>query len=195
MLWFRLKHGARVRRRLAKAIRGPISSLEDDVRGCVVGEVQPQSDLVTAPISGKPCVHWVVSIHEVGAVGDWVAHGSVDQGVPFLIKDASGQARIVANGARVDLPSTSILRFPYQGWARHEQALFKDSKSKFNWPRTSNARFNEYRIEVGQKIVVLGNSTREPTDETEAESGYRAGPRTRPVLSNARWHPLLIGIE
>jgi hypothetical protein len=190
--WFTIKHGPRVRARIHSRPRKRIVDLGDETRECVGGEVEAPPDLIFSPLTQRPCVYWLVTIDEVGVAFDFVQHGSVDQGVSFVINDDSGRARVIPDGARVDLPSRSILRPNGSTLSAHERVLFNEAKVRLNWPGATSIRFNEHVIEVGAKILVFGNNQREPVPEVGSDAPYRANSGTRPVLASAKRHPLLI---
>lgn len=187
---FTTRHGPAVRNRLHARNPRRITELVDGSQGCIIGEVAPGDEIV-APLTKRRCAFWVVTIDEVGL--DWIERASVDQGVPFLVRDASGIARVIPDGARVDLRAMSTLRWP-GALPPVELELYRRLQVRLNY-QTSRVRFNEHVVVAGMRIRVLGNTQREPDPgAVDADrTGYRGELPTRPVLASARRRPLLIG--
>ncbi len=193
-MWFgRLRHGEPVRRRLARAARCRIADLADHTAGCVVGQIEPGEEIL-APLSLRRCVYWAVTIEEVGAASDAVERGSLDDGVRFEIRDASGRARVIPHGSRVAIEEQVRVYVQQYRLPSPEYELFRRLAIRFNYPSSSRVRFREHALAPASWIVVSGHSQREPDrDAAHADaSGYRGELPTVPVLSSTRRAPLLI---
>jgi hypothetical protein len=195
--WFsEARHGRPVRIQLARARSIAVAHCIDGERQRVTGIVEGAMAL-TSPISGRPCMYWLVSIDEVGH-GDWVERGVADQGSPFSVRDDTGLARVIPDGARCDLPASSSTFLPTGVLGPGAYDLYQRLKIQLNYPQSSKVRFNERIVTSGARITVLGHNQHEPMQEASATnvdtSGYRGELPMRPVFSSSRRKPLLIGI-
>ena len=194
--WFApAHHGKPVRTQLERA-------RTIDIARCIDGECQRITGIaegpppLVSPITGRPCMFWMVSIDEVGH-GDWVERGVADQGVSFFLRDSSGIARVVPPGARCDLATQSSTFVSTASLGPSARDLFQQLKIELNYPQSSKVRFNERIITAGTRISVLGHNQHEPMQMAAATdvdaAGYRGDLPMRPVFSSSRRKPLLIG--
>jgi hypothetical protein len=181
-----------VRRRLARSAIDMFSELTDDSIGCVVGQVDAGAELA-APLSGWPCVFWLVAVEEVGA-RDWHEIGTVERGVAFTIRDRSGgSARVVPDGARVAGDELVTLHGRLQSLPPAARALFQRADARLNYPGSSSIRLRQHTIAPGAWVIARGRSQREPDPAApREESSYRGDTPTWPVLSSSRRTPLLL---
>jgi hypothetical protein len=181
----------RVKRLLGIARVQPIESLEDGGAAVVRGEVIA-GELVEAPLSKRPCVYWLLTFDEVGTGGDYRELGRVERGHPFVLRDATADARIVAQNARVAVPPFEILR----SFGTVPPAISEHYRvcKKPNYPMSSVLRITEYAVLPGALVTVIGFCTFEPNPDAAQEvTGYRTALPTRPVISGSRRRPILIG--
>src|SRR5262245_52928592 len=96
----------RTRRQLRRSTAKRIQELGDDERSKIVGRVRATGELVDAPVSGRPCVAFAVSV---------IVHGyntsktfRETSAVAFSLEDDSGRALVDPSDARiaVDGPAT-----------------------------------------------------------------------------------------
>jgi hypothetical protein len=189
-----LPDARKVKRELARARIQAIASLADGTHAAARGTVAPidADATVTAPLTQRKGVYWLVVFDEVGVGGDYRELGRLERGVPFLLQSGSGTARVVADRPRVALPGRVFTRPVLQPGAVGE--LLRTAGAKRPNHATSSLRATEYVIEVGGIITVSGWATREPDPEaSESVSGYREQLPTRPVISGTRRAKLLIG--
>lgn len=192
-------HGAAVAQRLRRAKPQPIARTSAGGVVCIAGMVEPLDGTIVAPLTGRACVFWAVTLREVWFNLTTFDLADRDQGVPFLLVDGTGRARVIPDGARVALHCRSELRAlaPSTKWgaaeppvmAAHERALFDAMGVRI--AETSRVRFLEYIVEPGMSILLRGHGESEP-DSQAAEVGYREVP-SRIVVASAKRAPLLIG--
>ncbi len=193
-------------RQLKRVQPRSIAAVVDGGVVCIAGVVEPLEALLAAPLTGRPCVFWAVSVTELCWSLASYELGSRDQGVPFLLVDGDTRARVIPEGARVALPFdtriralvpvTTPLPLAKGGWgasepsvmSTHERAFYDSLRVRIM--ETSRVRLTEYVIEPEVTIVVQGHAAREP-DDRAVEVGYREAP-TRLVVSSARRAPLLV---
>ena len=180
----------RVKRLLGAARVQTIDSLKDGGTAVVRGEVIADQ-LVYGPLTQRPCVYWLLTFDEVGTGGDFRELGRVERGEPFVVRDATGDARVVAQNPRVAVPPFESLRSMRDlGGPLAADAACK----KPNYPATSQLRVTEYAVLPGAVVTVMGFCTFEPNPEAVGDvTGYRTALPTRPVISGSRRRPLLIG--
>jgi hypothetical protein len=198
-------HGATVERRLHRVSPRPIAGFSGGGVVCIAGTVDPLEALVVAPLTGRPCVYWALTVSEVTFMLATFELANLDGGAPFLLVDGPSTARVIPDGAHVSsVPETRLRSLlpphPSRSWgaiaaepplmSREERALF-DSVNGRIAPK-SRVRFTEYVIEPEAVVFVRGSSDTEP-DPQAAELGYRDSP-SRPVLASARRTPLLIRV-
>ena len=179
----------RIRRRLRKSAAKRIQELADDELAKVVGRARPVGDLVDAPISGRPCIAFAVSV---------IVHGHNSSktiretgGAPFVLEDDSGRALVDPTDAQISLES-----------ATHVQAGTIDDPipSAAELLVRHGARLGGFRdvfyreavILDGDKLAVLGAGTREPDPDAPPAESYRGDPKTRLRLTSSRKYPLWI---
>lgn len=190
----RATHGKDVLRELDRASSTRIVDVPDGARRLLAGTVALDGAPAVAGLTGRLCCAWAVTIDEVG-MGDSVQRGVVMHGVPFTLRDASGEARVLPDRARIGAPGHIVLRSPRQAPLDRERALYSQLGVHLNYPDTSKLRFTERVILADEPVRVYGYCSREPDRQAmDAEvSGYRGAVPTRPVLSSTRRAPLLIG--
>lgn len=181
----------RVKRLLGIARVHPIESLQDGGAAVVRGEVVA-GEVLEAPLSKRDCVYWLLTFDEVGTGGDYRELGRVERGHPFVLRDATGDARVVAQNARVAVPPFEILR-SFGNVPTTVAQQYRVCK-KPNYPMTSVLRITEYAVLPGALVTVIGFCTFEPNpDAAQDVTGYRTALPTRAVISGSRLRPLLIG--
>ena len=181
-------------RELSRAPRTPIADIPDGAARKIGGRIELEDAPIRSPLTGTECSVWAITIEEVG-MGESVLRGAKCQGVAFRVRDASGVARVIPDGARLGTAGKSFHYLPGALLIGYERELFSELKIKLNYPTGSNLRFTERVIAPTAEVAVYGYCQREPDrGAVDADvSGYRGDVPTRPVLSSTRRAPLLIG--
>jgi len=144
-----------VRTPLGAAARGPV-----EVMGCI----EPM-ELLTAPLSGRPCVfyEWAVEERRGGDEGEhgWVKLRGGRDGRPFLLADESGRAVVHAIGARCLVQpaideSCWLLRPPSARMAALLQRSGVSPEGRFGLPR--HLEVSEYILEPETSLYVIGTA-------------------------------------
>jgi hypothetical protein len=188
-------HGAAVTHELVRVPRTQVADVPDGAARKISGRIEREDAPIRSPLTGTECSVWAITIDEVGGMGDSVLRGAKCQGVPFRVRDASGVARVIPDGARLGTMGKSFHYLPGALLIGYERELFAELSIKLNYPRTSNLRFTERIIAPAAEVTVYGYCQREP-DRAAVDadvSGYRGDVPTQPVLSSTRRAPLLIG--
>ena len=196
-------HGTDVERRLRGVHATPM--VESVVGGVVTigGRVDPLEALAIAPLTGRRCVYWTLTISEIMQSLMSVELANLEGGASFLVVDAAGRARVIPERARISAPAETRLRAVRHvnvtgvwGPFASEPPLLSPDESKITAPlrlsiaRTSRLRLTEYVIEPDATVLVRALAELEP-DPQGGEVGYRESP-TRLVLSSSKRRPLLI---
>jgi hypothetical protein len=191
--WYRSDE-QRVRRTLRGTSKSSIAELPEGKPGRIVGRVAPGAT-IEAPLSGRRCVYFEVTVHEDPGGDDAVrlfAHEAA--GVPFVIEDGSGRALIDPRHVRLAL---TIDRRTESGTfddatAREEAFLRRRGTKSTGMVFNRTLTYREAVIEIGETVAVVGVGVREPDLDAGAGAGYRDGPPTRLRMNGSPRHPLLI---
>lgn len=196
-------HGADVQRRLRRERAKPIVESSGGGVVSIGGTVDPLDALASAPLTGRRCVYWTLTISEIMMSLMSIELANLDGGSPFLVVDAANRARVIPERARIAAPAETRLRAVRPvavtgvwGPFAYEPPLLSPEEWKIVGPlrlaiaRTSRLRLTEYVIEPDATVLVRGFAEVEP-DPHGGEVGYRESP-TRLVLSSSPRRPLLI---
>lgn len=180
-------------RRLEEAKPWSLAELPEDTFGKVVGATRPVGETLTAPISGRPCVFYEVTVRQDhGKSSSTIVHEL--RGVPFFLEDGSGRALVDPRGADVVLTqdfSSSSGSFD-DATPVEEAFLQRHGKESKGWMFNKSLTYKESVIEIGETVAVLGAGVREPDPDALPAADYRSALPTRLRLTNARDHKLVI---
>lgn len=181
----------RVRRRHERTATTAIADLPEDQLGQITGQVSATEPLLTAPLSGRPCVYYaLVVVHRCNRRWDVI----VDErrGPSFAITDRTGRAIIDPSNAQLAMYFHRVERTGWLDRITPEQKaiLVRHGIPSDGWffPRT--LRFQEAIIEVGNHISVIGAGIREPGDPGRGETDYRSSAPTQLRVANSAAAPL-----
>ncbi len=197
--WYFSEHQQRLRE-----LRGvDVTRIADAVDGELVrimGVIAEQDDVLDAPLSGRACVHFDVSVLEWrshGKSGSFVHVFSETGSRPFVVTDASGRARI----------DTSHFRCAIVRDANKQSGTFNDASPEmeallvrhgmqstgllgFN----KSLRYEEGVLEPGERVTVLGRARWEDDPDETARGapgvGYRDSVRRRRLVIEASLEPV-----
>lgn len=177
------------KRRLRTAKRWSLATLPDDTFGKVVGTARVLDETLVAPISGRPCVFYLVVV-TADDKSDASALLREAVGVPFVIEDDTGRAEVDPREADVVLVQDRFrISGPNDPRTAAEEALLqrhgKSGASKTYW-------YRESIIEPGELVAIFGAGGREPDPDAPPAAEYRGAPSMRLRMSNARSFKLLI---
>lgn len=150
------------RRTLAQA---PKRAVAEATHGQLVrlgGRAQLFQESLQAPLSGRPCVHYLLVVEEYrssGKSGRWVEVIREEVSVDFLLRDASGAARVRMGGARVDIARDRSARSgTFDDATPIEAAILErhniDKTTFFGFNRKH--RYHEGVLELDENVTVLG---------------------------------------
>lgn len=183
----------RVRLRHGRTAPTPIGALPAHQLCRIVGRVTASEKLLTAPLTGRPCVHYTLAISELRGKR-WVTRATDRRGVIFTIEDHSGRAIIEPTNAQVVPDFDHVARTGLvHSLTREHQALLARhgiAPGAANW--TGAFQFHEAVIAVGDRVDVIGAGVRELDPTAPVESGYRTAAPTRLYISHSVEAPLSI---
>jgi hypothetical protein len=171
---------------IARQPPAPIARVADGGRATIAGTVEPLGEMLRAPLSKHRCVYWRIEIEEVG-VNDYHVCARDEGATPFLVRDGSGTARVIPDGAYIALGITTT---------RHGLVdpllydMFGAMRAQLNY-LSSTVRFREYTIQPDARLRLSGTATRE-VDPNAPSDSYRGDLPSRPVFARARFTPLWI---
>jgi len=192
--------------RAKRAMRGvPKRSIADVIEGeraRIVGAVEVPEPL-TAPLSGRPCAAWRVTVEERRRSGKnsyWKKIVDEHEAVEFFLTDGTGKARVeqvivkpvLAHDAR---GGSGFLNDP----TPELQAFLADrGHDTQGWVFNKTIRFREGVAEPGEEVAVVGTGRweRDPDEKARAGSGYReAAMPKRLVMQPSEGGSLLLSDE
>jgi hypothetical protein len=174
----------RIHRRLSSLPCTPISELRENAPVRITGVVKPLANWVASPIHGRGCVFYRATIEVKG--GRWVTYADEQHGVPFVIEDGTGHA--IVEPLAADLVTGD---HPFLPALLPEPVLDAFlSRHGVRWKHT--VRLCERRIEVGQKITVMGTPQRERDPLAPVQEGYRSEHVTCARFASSKRYPLVV---
>ena len=166
-----------------------IAELPDGEQGRLVGTASTLHRTLTAPLSGRACLYYIVLVKPVESSGAQDLF-TERNGIAFTLEDASGSAIIDPARASMALAfdHREELRPSDQPSPAQRALLLRHDHSS----RSSQLRFVEAVLSVGERITVVGAGVRRPDLASSAESGYRSAPPPRLRIAASDAVPLSI---
>jgi hypothetical protein len=194
--WY-FSENQKIRRALRSAPATRIADLGDDQLGKVVGRARGLTETLEAPISGRRCIYFSVTVEERRSTGKshhWRTVIREARGVPFMLEDDSGRALIDPTAARIAAEFDGHSQSgTFDDPTPAEKAfLDRHGEDGQRWLFNRKLRYREAVIEEGETIAVLGAGTREPDPDAPPTDAYRGEAPTRLRLTSSRTYPLVI---
>jgi len=155
----------------------------------IEGKVRLDKDTLVAPVSGRPCVYYVVRIETPGPSGadGWANLLRETEGCDFVIDDGTGRVRVEVEGADVTL---------VKDVASYDPSTLEDGPGK-EFMVKHRRFFDEVRVRVlegvieeGEAVAIRGFAATE-ADPSGHPTDYRA-PAKRVVIRDMPGVPLYI---
>lgn len=135
----------------------------------VYGLIVPfRKNILHGPFSQKDCVYYKFTIERYendDKGGGWKTVREGSEGVPFMLKDATGSVLVDSTGAEVDAPLTkSIESLSDVNPPKHVQAFLKKKNFSFASFLAGNCemRYREYALFPSQKVYIMGTADDNP---------------------------------
>lgn len=156
----------KARRRLTATPIQPVATIEPEMTVRVTGTIEPLSEPLSAPLTGRRCVYYGAAVSEqrTGQHGTrWVQIHGVQRSVDFIVRDASG--RVIVRVDRADIvaiPDHKRFSGSFDEPTPAESALLErfgeDATGFLGLNR--HLRFTESALEIGEEVTVLGVARR-----------------------------------
>lgn len=179
----------------------PLRRIKDVVEGekaRVIGEVEAERT-VAAPLSGRPCTYWRVTVLEQrgGKNRHWVTVVDEHDGVDFFLRDGAAKALVKTELVQAVLDKDAKLSSGVLNDAtpQLEAFLAERGHSTQGWIFNKTMRYHEGVVEPGERVCVVGVGRweRDPDEQARAGTGYRdAQMPKRLVLQSPDDGPLLL---
>lgn len=168
----------------------PIAELPEGQQGRLVGNVRELQRTLTAPLTGRACVYYVILVEESVSSG-WRERITERHGVAFGLEDASGCAVIEPARASVALAfyHREEIRAPGEATPAQDTVL---ARHGYNIAGGGRLRFVEAVLSVGERVTVVGTGMRRPYLASPAELDYRSAMPTRLHVAASDAAPLSI---
>ena len=191
-LWL-VWHGWTVQqhKRLIESI--PTSPIRSLALGLVEinGRAEPETELLTSPFGGLPCVFYSYAVEErvdSGKNTRWrtIASGTSEQ--PFFVRDATGRVLVVPLGANLMLPDERVSRTSWLGELPPLAAagLNRLGIASTSWMGAKTLRCRESFILPEEPIYVMGTAL-----EHQGMSHHSAN-ESRLYIGSSRDHAFII---
>jgi hypothetical protein len=154
----------------------PIGELPDNEIGRMVGNVRVLERSLTAPLTGRACVYYLIIVEEEDGRRGWRESFTEHNGVAFAIEDLSGRAIIEPANASVALPFDHQEEIRAPDRATPEQVALLARRPYSISDRFGRLRVWEAVIAIDDRVTVVGAGTREPDQASPEETGYRSPP-------------------
>ena len=196
LAWY-FSEAQKIKRELNRAPLTSLRDLPEATRARVVGAAQPLDQTLEAPLTGRPCMYYVVTVeqhHSTGRSSHWRQIIKEEAGVPFLLDDGTGRAIVDPRSARValDVDGKGDSGTFDEPSARESAFLQRHGTSGQGWMFNKRLRYREAVIEVGEQVAILGEGVREPDPNAPPAGAYRGEQPTRVRLTSSARFPLLI---
>ncbi|HUS31818.1 MAG TPA: hypothetical protein VMZ53_25125 [Kofleriaceae bacterium] len=182
------------RKWMRKAPTFRVRDMPENMFAKIVGHVRPFRDrAIEAPLSKRLCVYYDVSIDAMVGNSMLRTLATVQDGIPFVLRDDSGAAVIdpahafVSSG--IDAMSESR---PLEADAAQRELLVRTGLAGRTPAMLDSLRFREAVLELDEMVAVFGGGIREPDPEGVATMTYRDGAPTRLHLTGTAKFPLFI---
>jgi len=188
---------ARLKRELKATPRMPLRELPESTRARVVGGAHPIDGTLEAPLTGRPCLYYVVTVeqhHSTGRSSYWKQIIKEERGLTFLLDDGTGKAIVDPSAAKValDVDGKGDSGTFDEPNARESAFLQRHGTNGQGWVFNKRLRYREAVIEVGETVAIVGEGVREPDPNAAPEAAYRGDQPTRVRMTSSPRYPLLI---
>jgi hypothetical protein len=153
--------------RLKRKLRGTpvcsISRLTPDAPGRVVGTARAHGETLTAPLTARTCLYYLVEVKERRGK-HWTTILTEARGVAFVLDDGTGRALVDPERAELALDfDRNDSSGTFQGASPAQEALLaRHGRGSVGLIFNKSLRYREATIAVGERIAVLGHCERAP---------------------------------
>ncbi|MFO0587692.1 MAG: hypothetical protein U0441_09135 [Polyangiaceae bacterium] len=180
--WY-FSDAAKIRRTLKATPRIDIGRVEQGRVAKIAGAVRPLGQPLRAPLTGRACVFYEVTVEEYrssGKSGRWVEIIKDVDSQDFLLEDGTGRALVKSAGMKVLPVKDRELSSGFMNDASPvlEDYLRQHGQSSQGWVFNKRLRYKEGVFEPGERVTVFGQCRWEQDpDPNAAGQGYRDTPK------------------
>ena len=184
------------KRALRNARKHSIRDFPDSTQGKVVGRLAYHQEELVAPLSGRPCAYYCITVSEYRSHGNSGSYCEIineEKGVDFVLRDGTGTALVMVAAASTALTrdhKTTSGTFD-SPTPREESYLNAHGEQGKGWVFNKSIRYVEGILEAGEQVSVYGFGSKEPDPDADP-TGYRDAPPMRLRISGSVDHPSLI---
>jgi len=158
----------------------------------IVGHVRPfRERALEAPLSKRLCVYYDVSIDAMAGDSMLRTLATVQDGIPFLLKDHTAAAVIDPAHAFVSAGIDALSTSTGRAVGVQERALLDRTDLFHRTDVGAELRYREAILEIDEMVAVFGGGLREPDPDGVAMT-YRDGAPMRMHLTGTEKFPLFI---
>lgn len=162
----------RLLRELQEGTTRAIDTLAHGEVARVVGKVEGRSQVIPAPLSGRPCVAWEVSVWQPISPRAWKRCASAGESVPFAILDGTGRAAVTGKRTRSYSVVDHEERFENTAALSERAQNYVESRSLNRLLEVGMiTHFKESVLSLDELAVVVGHVHR--TDDRGGRTIYR----------------------
>jgi hypothetical protein len=168
-----------------------VAQFPDGKYGRVVGDVAPIGDPLIAPVSGLPCVFYILRVsdpfvrHRGTGDPETIARGSSD--AAFFLDDGTGRALVDPRGAIGFLDSPVAT-----GTCERPPRALWDLVQQAGQTMLMRHVYAEWAIPVGARVSVVGGGMREPDPDAAPAPEYRGAAPMRLRIAKTEPYALMI---
>jgi len=181
------------RRWMRRAPTFLVRDMPENTFAKIVGHVRPfRERALEAPLSKRLCVYYDVSIDAMAGNSMVRTLASVQDGIPFLLKDHTAAAVIDPAHAFVSSGIDALSASSLNNAGENERALLlRTNLSHRRIGMGDSLRYREAILEIDEMVAVFGGGLREPDPDGVAMT-YRDGAPMRMHLTGTAKFPLFI---
>jgi hypothetical protein len=131
----------------------PVESLSDGEVARLSGPCEPSGDVLEAPLSGRKCVAWEISVWTPIGGKSWRVAQRASAAVPFDVVDATGRASIDVERAR---SYAAVDREEYVAAWSHLPAAVRARLAREGIEASGMLHVKESVLEPGEEVAVVG---------------------------------------
>ncbi len=181
-----------IRRTLRNAQTVAVSEFQPGTAAKLVGRLSHTGQTLTAPLSGRSCAYYQVTVEEYrsnGKSGSWYTVVDESEGAGFLLQDDSGQALVHLQAAKVVVVKDSHSKSgTFDDATEAEEAfLQRHGKKSQGWVFNKKLRYREGVLEEGETVAVFGHGEWDANPDPSAPgAGYRGTSKRLVMRTNAQ---------
>jgi hypothetical protein len=184
---------AKINRLLHEYPRVSVKGFPDGGTGRITGRLGYAGEPIYAPISGRLCAFYEVTVEE-HSNDSWHQILREVHGVDFLLSDESGEALVRMGTAEIAVVKDVHLRSGTWNDANEamEALLARHHQKSQGMIFNRNLRYKEGVLEAGEPVAVLGRGMREPDPNPKSSAGAYREMATRLVMVSGTEYPLWV---